>query len=163
MSCPRPHRVVETGAKIPGLTSGRVPTSQRLHPLVAGRNNCHVSRDMKRRSSQWILALVFGLLLAGGTVASAVQAGDTAVDLTTSGCVDTAGSICCDGCSSGNDGDTYGNNCLPTCTCGAYGVLPSGITLETSDQQQMLISTHPGAPDRASLPDPYPPRTIDLV
>lgn len=134
-----------------------------FNPLVTGQNNCHVSRDMKRWSSRRILILVFGLLLAGGTVVSAMQTGDMAFDMTTSGCVDTAGAICCDNCSGGNDEDTSGNNCLPTCTSGTYGVIPSGVTLEMADQQQMLISTPTGLPGRVSLPDPYPPRTTDLI
>jgi hypothetical protein len=117
---------------------------------------------MKRWSSRHVLALVFGLLLAVGTVVSAVQASDMAVDLATSGCVDTTGAICCDDCG-GDDGDVYTGACLPICAGGACGVIPSRITLKTADQPQMLASTHPASLGRAFSPDPYPPRAIDLV
>ena len=139
---------------------GTLPRAQNL--LVTGRPNCHVSRVMQRWSSRQVLALGFGLLLAVGTVVSAVQASDMALDLATSGCVDAAGAICCD--DRGVDaGDAYGGACLPICAGSACGVIPSRITLKTADQPQMLVPTHPASLGRASSPDPYPPRPIDLV
>ena len=137
---------------------GTLPRAQNL--LVAGRQNCHVGRVMKRWSSQQVLALFFGLLLAVGTVVSAVQASDMALDLATSGCTDSAGAIC--GGDDG-DGDVFTSACLPICGGGACGVIPSRTTLNTADRPRMLTPIHPASLGRASSPDPDPPRTIDLV
>ena len=59
---------------------------------------------MGRWCSRRILALVFGHLLAVGTVVPPVQAGDMAPDLTPMYCVDATGAICCGDCG-GDDGD----------------------------------------------------------
>lgn len=122
----------------------------------------HLVAAMKCWSSRRILTLVFGLLLAVGTVVSAVQASDMALDLATSGCVDTTGAICCDNCG-GDDGDVYAGACLPICSGGACGLIPSRITLKMADQPQMLASTHPASLGRTSCPDPFPPRPFNLV
>lgn len=117
---------------------------------------------MKRWSSRRILALVFGLLLAVGTVVSAVQASDMTLDLATSGCADATGAICCDD-SGGADADVYAGACLPICPGGACGVIPSWTALKTADKPQMLAPAHPASLGRASCPDPYPPKPFDLV
>lgn len=117
---------------------------------------------MKRWSLQQTLALVFGFLLAVGTVVSAVQASDMALDLATSGCVDSLGASCCNDCG-GYDGDVYTGACLPICAGGGCGVIPSRTTLKTADRPQMLVPTHRASLGRVSSPDPYPPRPIDLV
>ncbi len=117
---------------------------------------------MKRWSSRQVLTLVFGLLLAVGTIASEVQASGMALDLATSGCVETTGAICCDDCGEA-DGDFFTSSCLSICAGSACAVMSSRITLKTADQPQMLAPTHTASLDRAPSPDPYPPRPIDLV
>ena len=114
---------------------------------------------MKHWSLRQVLALVFGLLLGAGTLVTAVQAGDMALDLATSGCGDSVGTTCCGG---GDDGDVYTSSCLPICAAGASGVIPSQTTRNTADRQQVLALTHPASLGRVSAPAPGPPRTIDL-
>ena len=117
---------------------------------------------MGRWCSRRILALLFGLLLAVGTVVPAVQASDMAPDLATMNCVDATGAICCGDCG-GADGDVNADPCLPVCTAGASAVIPAPTILSAADQPQMLAPIQPASRDRASSPDPDPPRTIDLV
>lgn len=101
-------------------------------------------------------------MLAVGTVVSAVQASDMALDLATTGCADTTEAICCDDCG-GDDGDLYTGACLPICAGGACAVIPARTLLKVADQPEMLALTQPASLGRAFWPDPYPPRPSDLV
>jgi len=118
---------------------------------------------MKRWSLQQTLALIFGLLLAVGTVMPTVQASEMALDLTMSGCMDSVVASCCDDCG-GDAEDAYAGDCLPICAGGgACAIIPLQRTLKTAGQPQMLAQFHPESRGRASFLDPHPPRTIDLV
>ena len=117
---------------------------------------------MKRSYSRQILALVLGLMLAVGTVVSAVQASDMAFDPATSSCVDSMGSICCDDCDKA-DGNIDASACQLVCMAGACAVMPSRITLKTADQERGPVPTHLASLDRSSSPEPNPPRPIDFV
>jgi hypothetical protein len=117
---------------------------------------------MRRWFSRPILALTFGLLLAVGSVVSAVQANDMVLSSATSGCMDASAAKCCDNCGS-DDSVFYKGFCLPTCTGGTFGVLPVRTTLATANQPVMLDTTWPTSFSLAFSPDPDPPRPLDLA
>jgi hypothetical protein len=111
---------------------------------------------MKRRSSQRIVALLLGVILALGMNLSAVQANDMAIDMVM--CSDM------DGCNDrGNESDCDGNGgaCLSVCTTLTPAVLDPAVAVKTAEASSLPLPDGQSTYGRASSPDPHPPKSHD--
>jgi hypothetical protein len=94
---------------------------------------------------------------------SLVQAGDMALKMTMSSDMGAMADSGCQGCPSNGDGDGKPTPCLPLCIPASAALLPDGFVPAVAPRSRASAERYPLLTGRTSLPDPYPPRPIDLV
>jgi hypothetical protein len=106
--------------------------------------------------------LVLGLVVALGMGLSAVQAGDMAVKMATSGHMASSGTDNCGQC-----GDQLGGGktmvCEATCVAPAAATLPQSLTVTFDRGADYPSWRSARLPGLTASPDPSPPRSIDLA
>lgn len=134
---------------------------------------------MARLSPRHVFALLLAVFVTVGVNVSAVQAGAMSVKMAitpeASMAMASDTGMTMPGMGAGSDSDCKaclkgardtGNpmHCPPICIAPVLAVLPQGlaITLAPPVQQPSALPT-PFLHGRSSLPDPFPPKSIDLV
>jgi hypothetical protein len=132
---------------------------------------------MARWSPKHVLVMLLAVFLTAGFSLSAAEASVMSAKMMTTGSdmtmpagtdmakmVDPAMNGDCNAClkSAGDTGKPM--HCPPTCIAPVLAVLPQGlaITVVPPVQQPSALPT-PFLHGRSSLPDPFPPKSIDLV
>ena len=117
------------------------------------------------KPSRQIFSLLLGFFVALGMSPSAVQAGGMAGKLAkmivTSG-MDASGYGDCGGCAGGDGGGAKAMACGSICIGPVFAVPPLAFSVSVIPARVMSWREYPHPHDRASPPDPYPPRPSDL-
>jgi hypothetical protein len=115
---------------------------------------------MKRWAPRQLIALILGVMFALGTVASAVQAADMAVEMSTAAVMGAA--MAPDGC--GGDDEAAGTgSCVVACPSSFQAAVPAvGPIVLTAARATRPLGEFASA-GRSSHPDPYPPKPVNLI
>lgn len=115
---------------------------------------------MKRSSLRKAIVLFLGVFLILGAALSAVQMGETAVQMVAMDSSDTLGPGGCNGC--GDDDADLAGTCLPMCVSASAALLPSDHLMMVSEKSAPLYPKSTVSHERVFTPDPHPPKFIDL-
>lgn len=133
---------------------------------------------MARSSPKHVLVMLLAVFLTAGFSLSAAQASIMSAKMmmtTGSGMTmpagtgmaemaDTAMNGDCNACLKGAGDTGKPMHCPPTCIAPVLAVLPQGLAITVVPQvQQPSALPTPFLHGRNSLPDPFPPKSIDLV
>lgn len=119
---------------------------------------------MKRWVPRQLIALILGVMFALGTVVSAVQAADMAVEMSTNAVMDTAaGPDGCGGACGGDDEAASTGSCVVACPTSFQAVVPAAGPDVLTDAGAMRPLGEFALAGRSSHPDPYPPKPINLI
>lgn len=118
---------------------------------------------MKCGLSRQVFAALLGVFLALGMSLSAVRASDMAAKMATMAAdMGASGQGGCNGCG-GGDGSATPATCLSICMASAVAVLPPTVPVTVVSAPDLPLRKDLVSSDRASSPDPYPPRPTDLA
>src|SRR5258708_1732553 len=114
------------------------------------------------KPSRQIFALLLGFFVALGVSPSAVQANGMAAKMSVTSGMGASGHGGCEGGDSGDSGLAKGMACGSICIGPVFAVPPLAFSLSVIPARVMSWREYPHPHDRASPPDPYPPRSGDL-
>ena len=119
---------------------------------------------MKRWAPRQLIALILGVTFALGTIVSAVQAADMAVEMSTGAVMGAAMAPDSCGGACGDDDEAAGTgSCVMACLSSFQAVVPAaGPIVLTAARATRPLGEFASA-GRSSHPDPYPPKPVNLI
>ena len=119
---------------------------------------------MKRFAPRQLIALILGVVFALGTVVSAVQAVDMAVEMSTAAVMGAAMAPDDCGAACGGDDEASGTgSCVMACPTSFQAVVPAAGPVVLTDATAMRPLGEFASAGRFSHPDPYPPKPVNLI
>jgi hypothetical protein len=122
----------------------------------------HLSSTMGSQLGYRIRAFLLTLLLALGMSLSFVQGGLMSAEMAVSAAASHPGPSGCDGCSSGDDGETDAGMCLSVCGSAAQGLLPGEPATLSAASRASFQAVHLLLGGRSHSPDHGPPKILTL-
>lgn len=119
---------------------------------------------MKHWAPRQLITLILGAMFALGTVVSAVQAADMAVEMSTGAVMGAA--MAPDGCGGacGGDDEAAGTgSCVMACPTSFQAIVPAAGPVVLTDATAMRPLGEFASAGRSSHPDPYPPKPANLI
>jgi len=114
------------------------------------------------KPSRQIFALLLGVFVALGMNLSAVRASGMAAKMIVTPGMGTSGHGDCRGCEGGDSGGAKAMACGSICIAPVIALPPQTFSMSVFPARAMSLRQYPHPHDRASPPDPYPPRPGDL-
>lgn len=117
---------------------------------------------MKHWSARQALALFLAVFVTVGIGVSTSQASDMAAKMTMAVDMGASGDQGCPACPGGDDGDKA-MPCSVACVAPVLAVLPQATAIILAQRARPVRALYLLLRGRAPPPDPYPPRSTDIV
>ncbi len=118
---------------------------------------------MKRWSVRQLLILLFAVLVTAGIGSSVVQASNMATKMVMVSDMGASGQGHCGACPTGGKDDAKPMACAPVCVVPLMAMLPHGASTLSMQMSEVFALRYRLPQGLISPPDPFPPRTTDIV
>jgi hypothetical protein len=118
---------------------------------------------MRYWSARQILVLLLAVFAAAGMGLSVVQVSDMTLEMAMSSDMDAMADSGCQGCPTNDDGGAKFASCSPICTSLGTALLPQALVTTAAPASHASAQRYSLLVGRTSMPDPYPPRSLDLA